>query len=246
MAEGHASFFQSHARISVFSERGDFLTCLTPQDMIDPYVLAIHGDYLYVTDTELHAIFKFKMEPQFSLVTKQGKEGSQNGEFNYPDNLTVSTNGDVYVADCFNNRIQILNSSLQHLRTLTEQRIVFPHDIKLTADEVYVLFEDNPCVHVFSHAGERLRSLVSRGNQMQVTEPLFFCLDAAENIVISDISFYRIQIFSKEGNLMNTIGELGQQPGMFCRPRGLALTKELSLVIVSNNDNFALQIFSSQ
>ena len=244
VAEGDASEY--HARISVFSERGDFLTCFTHQDMRQPHGLAIHGDYLYVTDTVLCAIFQFKMEPQFSLVTKQGKEGSQIGEFDFPNNLTVSTNGDVYVADCGNNRVQILNSSLQHLHTLTEQLIESPRDIKLTADEIYVLCYDNPCVLVFYHAGERLRSLVSKGNQMQVTYPLFFCLDAAENIVISDISFYRIQIFSKEGNLMNTIGELGQQPGMFCRPRGLALTKELSLVIVSNNDNFALQIFSSQ
>ena len=64
VAEGRAS--ESHARISVFSERGYFLTCFTPQDMRGPYGLAIHGDYLYVTDTELHAIFQFKMEPQFS------------------------------------------------------------------------------------------------------------------------------------------------------------------------------------
>ena len=134
VAEGRS--LTSRARISVFSERGDFLTSFTPQDMRQPYGLAIHGDYLYVTDTKLHAIFQFKMEPQFSLVTKQGKEGSQIGEFNYLRNLTVSTNGDVYVADCRNDRVQILNSSLQHLRTLTEQLIRSPRDIKLTADEV--------------------------------------------------------------------------------------------------------------
>ena len=159
VAEGFAS--ESHARISVFSERGDFLTSFTPQDMRVPFGIAIHGDYLYVTDIELHTIFQFKMEPQFSLVTKQGKEGYQIGEFNYPHNLTVSTNGDVYVADFNNNRVQILNSSLQHLRTLTQQLIERPRDIKLTADEIYVLCRDNPCLHVFSHAGERLRSLVS-------------------------------------------------------------------------------------
>ena len=62
VAEGRASEY--HARISVFSERGDFLTSFTPQDMREPHGLAIHGDYLYVTDTELHAIFQFKMEPQ--------------------------------------------------------------------------------------------------------------------------------------------------------------------------------------
>ena len=242
VAEGFA--LASHARISVFSERGEFLTCFTHQDMRQPNGLAIHGDYLYVTDTWLHAIFQFKMEPQFSLVTKRGNEGSQIGEFNFPRNLTVSTNGDVYVADSNNNRVQILNSSLQHLRGLTEQRIQHPRDIKLTADEVYVLCYNNPCLHVFSHAGERLRSLVSGGNQMQVNYPLFFCLDAEENIIISDFSAHRIKIFSKEGNLINTLGEEGRQPGMLCRPAGLAITKELSLVVVSDNNNFTLQIFS--
>ena len=93
VAEGSA--FASYARISVFSERGEFLTCFTPQDMGEPNGLAIHGNYLYVTDIKLHAIFQFKMEPQFSLVSKQGTRGSQIGEFNFPRNLTVSTNGDV-------------------------------------------------------------------------------------------------------------------------------------------------------
>ena len=128
VAEGN--LLASHARISVFSERGDFLTCFTHQDMREPHGLAIHGDYLYVTDRELHAIFQFKMEPQFSLVNKQGKQGIHIGEFNCLRNLAVSTNGDVYVADYSNDRVQILNSSLQHLRTLTEQLIECPCDIK--------------------------------------------------------------------------------------------------------------------
>ena len=243
VTEGFAS--ESHARISMFSERGEFLASFTHQDMREPYGLAIRGDYLYVTDTELDAIFQFKMD-HFSLVTKQSTRGSQIGVFNFPLNLTVSTNGDVYVADCKNNRVQILNSSLQYLRTLTEQLIRSPCDIKLTADEVYVLCRDNPCVQVFSHAGERLRSLLSSGYLMQVAHPDFFCLDAAENVLISDNSDHRIKIFSKEGNLIKTVGEEGHQPGMFYHPTGLALTKELSLVVVSINKNFAFQTFSSQ
>ena len=203
--------------------------------MREPYGLAIHGDYLYVTDTELHVIFQFKTESQVSLVTKKGNRGSETGEFNCPLNLTVSTNGDVYVVDCNNCRVQILNSSLQHLRNLTEQLIKSPLDIKVTVDEVYVLCYDNPCVHVFSHAGEKLRSLVSRGDEMQVTYSNFFCLDAAENIIISDYTSHRIQIFSKEGNLIKTKGERGSQTAMLYYPTGLALTKELSLVVVSNN-----------
>ena len=234
----------SHTRISVFSEKGEYLTSFTHQYFGHLRGIAIHGDNLYVTDTKVHAIFKFKIETDFPLVAKQGTEGSQVGEFNVPINLAVSTDGDVYVADYGNNRVQKLNSSLQHLRSLTEQLIKHPRDIKLTADEVYVLCSDNPCIQVFSHAGERLRSLVSSGEQMQVSNPYYFCLDAEGNISISDIGTHQINIFSKEGNHIRTIGEEGPQPGMFYKPNGLALTKDLRLVVVSWGDNFRLQIFS--
>ena len=235
---------KSLRRISVFSEKGEYLTCFTHQDFRFPSGITIHGDNLYVTDIEVHAIFQFKINTDFPLVAKQGTKGSQIGEFNLPSNLAVSTHGEVYVTDYNNNRVQILNSSLQHLRSLTEQPIKFPRNTKLTADEVYVLCSDNPCVQVFSHAGERLRSLVSKGEQMQVSDTWFFCLDAERNIIISDYGTHQMKIFSKEGNHIRTIGEKGQQPGMFHKPKGLALTKDLSLVVVSQSDNFRIQIFS--
>ena len=65
-----------------------------------------------------------------------------------------------------------------------------------------------------------------------------------ENIIISDNSAHRIQIFSKEGNFIQTIGETGYQPGMLYYPTGIALTEQLSLVVVSYNLNFTLQVFS--
>ena len=88
-----------------------------------------------------------------------------------------------------------------------------------------MLCNENPCIHVFSHTGERLRSLVSRGDQMQVTDSRFFCLDSAESIIISDSNTHRIQILTREGNLIKTIGEGGHEAGMFVCPTGLALTK---------------------
>ena len=237
ITEGHYSNSFSHARISVFSVKGEFLTSFSHQDMSVPRGVAIHGDNLYVTDTDVHSIFHFKIATDFPLIAKRGSFGQQIGKFNSPRNLAVSNNGDVYVTEYYNHRVQIFDSSLLHPRSLTEQLIEQPKDIKLTADEVYVLCEDNPCVHVFSHAGERLRSLISSGHQMQVTFPFYFCLDSAENIIISDFFSDRIKIFTKAGNLITTLGERDFS-------KGLALTKELSLVVVSWNDNFCLQIFS--
>ena len=191
--------YEPHARISMFSERGDYLDSFIPQDMIEPYGIAIHGTNMYLTDSRADEIFQFKIETGFPFVTKQGTAGMQIGDLYNSRNLTVSNDGDVYVADCMNMRVLILNSSLIHLRYFTEELIRYPLDIKLTADEVYVLCEDNPCIHVFSHAGEILRSLVSRGGLLQVTGPYFFCLDSAGNIIFSDNFAHDLKIFTKEG-----------------------------------------------
>ncbi|KAI6656325.1 PEP-CTERM domain protein [Oopsacas minuta] len=233
-----------HQRISIFAERGDYLDSFTHQDLQLPYGIAIHEDNVYVTDTGVHAVFLFKMETSFPLIAKLGTRGSQIGEFNRPFNLAVSTNGDVYVTDYDNDRIQILNSSLQPIRNLTEQPIQNPRDIKLTADEVYVLCRDNPCILVLSHAGERLRSLVSRGIQGDVCDSDFFCIDAAKNIIISEYSFDgKVKIFNKEGILIHTI-EIGRQGRWVIYPQGLAPTKDLNLVAVCLNSDYCLRIFS--
>ncbi|KAI6656281.1 Tripartite motif-containing protein 2-like, partial [Oopsacas minuta] len=234
--------FSTHKRISIFTERGDYLDSFTHKDMQGPHGIAIHEDNVYVTDTLVHAVFLFKMETSFPLIAKLGTGGSRIGEFNSPQNLTVSTNGDVYVTDFYNNRIQILNSSLQPIRNLTKKPIQNPRDIKLTADEVYVLCEDNPCIQVLSHAGERLRSLASRSMPNDVANPHFFCLDVAKNIIISDWCYNgKVKIFNKEGIFIHAILVEHQKK---VPARGLALTKDLSLVVIFPDSDYYLRIFS--
>ena len=50
---------------------------------------------------------------------------------------------------------------------------------------------------------------------MQVILPQFFCLDSADNIIISDWIANKVKVFTKEGNLIKTIGNAEQQAGMF-------------------------------
>ena len=102
---------EDSCRVSIFSETGEFINTFTHQDMRAPHGIAIHRDNLYVTDTGVHAVFQFKIEVDMRLVAKLGSKGSCMGQFDSPFGLTVSTNGDVFVADCYNNRIQILDDS---------------------------------------------------------------------------------------------------------------------------------------
>ena len=231
-------------RVSVFSETGDFLSSFSHQDMTS-WGIALHRDNIYVTDGYSNRVFHFKMEQQIRHVATFGSvRGSSDEQLYYPLGLTVSTDGDVFVADSDNNRIKILDESLRFKRHVTHQSMEKPLDVKLTRDEMFVLCLSSPCVLVFSHAGEMTRSLVTSGDGMQVTDAQFFCLDAEQNLLISDYRADNVKIFSKDGIFLHTVGQAGLGRGMFYHPNGIALTKSLNLIIVSDNKNFRLQIFS--
>ena len=74
-------------RVSIFSEIGTFINTFGHKDMGEPHVIAIHRDDMYVTDTEAHAVLKFKTETDKYLVAKLGNP-----------KLSVSAKGDVFIA----------------------------------------------------------------------------------------------------------------------------------------------------
>ena len=230
---------QGCKRVSIFSETGEFLNTFTNQGMREPHGIAIHQDNVYVTDTKVHAVFQFKIDADMRFLAKLGSKGSGMGQFKFPYGLTVSTHGDVFVADSNNNRIQILDDSLHSQRLITHQTMKYPRDVKLTPYEVYVLCWYSPFIHVFSHAGEEIRSLITHGTGMQIGAADFFCLDGKQNLLISD---FQVRIYSKEGTHLHTIREPGHEA------QGIVLTKNQKLIIVSRNNRniYRLQIYSCQ
>ena len=55
------------------------------------------------------AALAFALNPP-TYVTSWGQNGTSNGQFNIPFGLAVAPNGDVYVADYGNNRIQVFDA----------------------------------------------------------------------------------------------------------------------------------------
>ena len=119
-----------------------------------------------------------------------------------------------------------------------------PYDVKVSRDRLYVLCpDDNPCLLVLTLEGDKLHSLITCGQGMNVLWPDFFCLDPLNNFVLNDFDSHSIRVFFPEGNLLHTIGREGHQQGMFSVPAGVAVTPNGRLVCVSESKNFGLQIF---
>ena len=235
---------QINNRVEIFSETGEYLNQLGDGQLDTPWGIAIHGNSVYVSSVRSHTASKYSLT-DFSFVKRIGGKGSNNGEFKSPRQLTTDPNGQVFIADCGNNRICVLDTDLNHLRNITHQSISLPHDIKISHDRVYVLCPDrNPCMLVLSLEGDMLHSLISCGQGMDLLKPYFFCLDPNNNFVISDVDTHSIRVFSPAGNLLHTIGREGHQQGMLYQPKGIAIAPNRSLVCVSWKKNDCLQIFS--
>ena len=227
-------------RISIFSETGEFKNTFTNQDMRQPWGIAIHRDNLYVTDIGVHAVFQFKIEADMCLVASLRSEGSGMGQFNDPRGLTVSTNGDVFVADFNNRRIQILDDSLHFQRFITHQTMRSPRDVKLTPEEVYVL--TGRSILILTHTGDMIRSFDAQSEYKGLVALIpFFCLDAHNNVIVGDWNTHNIRILTKEGTLLHTI-QGPQDRGYLL---GIALTNNLNIVTVYSNAPNQLIILSS-
>ena len=229
-------------RVKIFSETGEFLIQLGVGQLSVPWGIATHGDSVYVSCYGDHIVSEFSLTEMWR-VRRIGGKGSDNGQFDLPTQLTTDPIGRVFIADTNNHRICIHDPDLKHLRNITHESMSGPCDVKVSRDRLYVLYLiSNPCMYVLTLEGDKLHSLITCGEGMDVSRPVFFCLDPLNNFVISDYGSHSIRVFSPEGNLLHTIGRKGHQPGVFFHPRGVAVTPN-RLVCVSENENYGLQIF---
>ena len=230
-------------RVEIFSETGEFLYQLGVGQLSLPWGIATHGDSLYVSCWRDDTVSKFSLT-EMCRVREIGGNGSNNGELHLTCQLTTDPIGRVFIADHYNNRICIHDPDLNHLRNITHESMAQPSDVKVSRDRLYVLYpEDNPCMLVLTLEGDKLHSLITCGDGMDVLDPWFFSWDPLSNIIISDCNSHSFCVFSPEGNLLHTIGREGHQPGMFNSPYGVAVTPNRRLVCVSQNENYGLQIF---
>ena len=241
----HQIFISSgnNDRIEVFSETGEFLNQLGVGQLSGPWGIATHGDSLYVSCFRDHTVSKFSLT-EMCHVRRIGGDGSNNGHFDSPRQLTTDPIGCVFIADDCNDIICIHDPDLNHLRNITLQSMTKPLDVKVSRDRLYILcLSKSPCLHVLTLDGDKLHSLLPCGKGMDVFRPWFLCLDPLNNFVISDMRSQSIFVFSPEGNLLHRIGTKGHQQGMFFHVFGAAITPNGRLVCASGNVNYGLQIF---
>ena len=134
-----------------------------------------------------------------------------------------------------------MTQNLEFQKTIKHTSMTLPYDVNLLDNKVFVLScRDNPCLHVLSQSGEKIRSFITRGKQgnEQVKIGFYFCFDKQQNIWVD----YSIKVFSQEGALLHTLGHT-QEEEIKIKPMGIVVTNDNKIICASDNIMFGLHIF---
>ncbi len=94
------------------------------QGLSDPGGLAIDNEnrFLYIADADLDQVLVFDADPPFKLLRRMGTGGKKHtltspGDFAKPSNVAVDSDGNLFVSDTLNNRVEIFDADGNFIRT---------------------------------------------------------------------------------------------------------------------------------
>ena len=89
-----------------------------------------------------------------------GSEGSKRGQFTYPHGVAIDSQGFIYIADCFNHRVQKFTPGGQFISSFGTKRSVpgqLSHPSGITVDDnglLYINNDNSEYVSVYTTSGQ--------------------------------------------------------------------------------------------
>ena len=233
---------QGNNCVKVFDDSGKILYKFGDRNgeekMIEPTGLVIDRDRILISNGNFdsdHCILIYQLNGCF--LSKIGKYGNRKIEFNDPRGLACNElNGDIYICDSSNNRIQILSDELQFKSQFGAENLNYPLEVKLSKEYIYILDMSNPCIHLYDYNFILQKSVVSRGEGMQVVNPFSFFIDDPCNILISDHRSNSIQIYNSQFESICSVNTSSH-------PIGVVVDNQGRVIVVCESHRDCLQIF---
>lgn len=244
--------------VAIFSPAGDFISSWGEGVFARPHGITIGADdAVYCVDDLDHTVKKFSLDGR--LLLKLGTSGrfSDTGAttvdfrniqrvgppFNFPTNLAVSPNGDLYVADGYGNaRIHRFSPDGKLLQSWGEPgngpgEFHVPHGIAIDRDGmVYVADRENSRVQIFSADGQYMTEWNG------IARPCQVFIDNDQNVFVAELGYRagmwpgthpptpdatggRMSIFNRQGQLQARWGggDNPCAPGDFFAPHDVSV-----------------------
>ncbi|NHM29946.1 6-bladed beta-propeller [Neobacillus terrae] len=203
------------------------------------------GQFLYVTDTNHKQIQVF--DTSGTPIFKFGKQGTGQGEFQFPYGIDGDKKGNVYVADLYNGKISIFTSKGKFIKYFTDEStkadfLKSPGGLRIYKNSLYVTdIQSNRVMKYDLNSGKKLMDLTSATSKDDILNaPNAVTIDSENNIYVSDTGNQRLVIYDKSGKFLRIINGStdGKGDSKFVNPRGIGVKSDGTLLMVDNMTHF--------
>ncbi len=236
-----------------------------PGTRVNPYFnrpnsVAVGEDgKIYVTDGRNDRICVFNRYGRFlfqfgehgrALVLPGERATWRPGRFWLPYGIDLDDDGNIYVADTMNGRIQVFNPEGRFLRWFPKGGGIYPIDLHLKGNKIYVTDRSHGRIAVFSLNGKLISSIGQKGRvEGALDGPIGVEVGAGGTVYVADGLNMTLNAFTSKGKLKWVKGKvpkgLRETPREFGLPAGVALDPKGRINVV-DAFHFTIQVYSPQ
>ena len=177
-----------------------------------PSGVAVKGDLMYVSDAGNNRVLKFSVRRQ-SYISEFGSSGQGERQFSNPYGICIDPEGNVFIADYGNHRIQVYNEYGTFAYSFNCQQgpwgLAFDHQ-----GQLHVAACGSSCIQVFTPEG----TLITSYGSGTLNNPAGIAIDAQGYIAISGNN--NLWIYSPDHDLVHTLSNQVRGRGIACDKYG--------------------------
>ena len=204
---------QDKKGISVFDRQGKSIQFITDPSVERPTGIALDRERgkIYLADTShtkstAHVVKVFNLRGEL-IGTVGHDKGSEAGEFLFPTYPAVDTQGNLYVTDTLNSRVQVFDPDCKYLKTVGSRGSAWgmfdkPKGVALDSfGNLYVADSGWSNVQIFNQKGDVLLFFGGRGPLPgMLKNPTDITIDKQNRIYVADYLNHRVEVYQ----LVNT------------------------------------------
>jgi DNA-binding beta-propeller fold protein YncE len=192
---------------------------------------------------------QFKSLPQMGTSMFEGGKGTANGQFDYPRGMTLTSLGNVLVADTNNDRIQKFSLSGAFLGVIGGKG----EGLGEFREPCGIATDPTGNIYVADTANQRVQKLKTDGMflaEWKGPDPGFYgprdiAIGSDNSIYVVDGGNARIVKFNTEGSVLAVWGTRGQGDGQFNDPTSVTVDTSSDRVYVADPLNGRIVVFDT-
>ncbi|MCC7147060.1 MAG: hypothetical protein IT443_11500 [Phycisphaeraceae bacterium] len=177
----------------------------------------------FVCDTGNRLVYEFNAQDRLVKTLGDAKRCA-------PISLAVDRQGNLYVADVDNGRIEVWSRSGELQKTISSKgsgpdQLKLPTNLAVGPDGlIYVTDTDQQLVKVFSPQGKLVRTIGEPGDRPgYFARPKGIIIDPQGRVYVADSQWEQVQMFAPDGRLLMYFGGVTTGPESMGLPAGVAI-----------------------